>query len=139
MVMHDVPLVVERLNRLRSKGLRIAIDDFGTGYSSLSYLQDLPLDVLKIDRTFIKRLSHEPDQTSLVNTILLLAEGLGLEVIAEGVEFAEQCNTLERLGCDLIQGDLYSCPVTADQIPATIDRIQSSWNSTLTMVQPRSA
>ena len=138
-VMQNIPLVVERLHKLRSTGLRIAIDDFGTGYSSLSYLQDLPLDVLKIDRTFIQRLYNESSQTSLVNTILLLATGLGLETVAEGVELIEQCETVKRLGCDLIQGYLYSPPVTADQIPATIQSIESPDNAALPLISPRFA
>jgi len=124
-VMHDVKSVVARLDRLRKAGVRIAIDDFGTGYSSLSYLQELPLDVLKIDRTFVNRLCDNSDQTSLVNTILLMAGGLGLETVAEGVELPEQRDEIMRLGCDLIQGFLYSRPVSATDIPATIDRIQS--------------
>ena len=124
-VMHDVKSVVARLDRLRKAGVRIALDDFGTGYSSLSYLQDLPLDVLKIDRTFINRLCDKPGQNSLINTILLLANGLGLETVAEGVELPEQRDEIMRLGCDLIQGYLYSRPVIADEIPKTIERIQS--------------
>ena len=124
-VMHDVKSVVARLDRLRKAGVRIAIDDFGTGYSSLSYLQDLPLDVLKIDRTFINRLCETSGQNSLINTILLLATGLGLETVAEGVELPQQRDKITRLGCDLIQGFLYSRPVGADEIATTIDRIQS--------------
>ncbi|MDC0434901.1 EAL domain-containing protein [bacterium] len=134
-VMHNVKTVVERLNRLRGAGIRIAIDDFGTGYSSLSYLQDLPLDVLKIDRTFVNRLSDKSDQISLVNTILLLAAGLGLETVAEGVELPEQHAEIKRLGCDLIQGYLYSRPVHVSEVPATIERIQSRMNSDLELVR----
>ena len=134
-VMHDVKTVVERLNRLRGAGIRIAIDDFGTGYSSLSYLQDLPLDVLKIDRTFVNRLSDKSNQISLVNTILLLAAGLGLETVAEGVELPEQQAEIKRLGCDLIQGYLYSRPVHVSEVPAIIDQIQSRINPDLELVR----
>lgn len=122
-----------RLERLRKAGVRIAIDDFGTGYSSLSYLQELPLDDLKIDRTFVNRLCDNSDQTSLVNTILLMAGGLGLETVAEGVELPDQRDEIMRLGCDLRQGFLYSRPVSATDIPATIDRIQSQSRANLVL------
>lgn len=124
-VMNDVALVVERLQVLREAGVRVAIDDFGTGYSSLSYLQDLPLDVLKIDRSFVMRLVGESGEQSLVKTIQLLASGLGLETVAEGVESIEQKESVEQLGCDLIQGYLHSRPVSPDQIPTVVREIQS--------------
>ena len=124
-VMNDVTRVVQCLYRLREAGVRVAIDDFGTGYSSLSYLQDLPLDVLKIDRTFVTRLVNETGGQSLVKTIQLLASGLGLETVAEGVESQEQLDAVEELGCDLIQGYLHSKPVTPDQIPNAVKDIQS--------------
>ena len=122
-VMNDIDIVVQRLDALRTTGIRIAIDDFGTGYSSLSCLQDLPLDVLKIDRAFVIRLQEEAGQHSLVNTILLLAQGLGLETIAEGVETTEQLDKIVALGCDLIQGYYYAKPVCIDELPATIGAI----------------
>ncbi len=124
-VMNDMSSVVERLYRLREAGVRVAIDDFGTGYSSLSYLQDLPLDVLKIDRTFVSRLACESGEQSLVKTIQLLASGLGLETVAEGVESLEQKDAVEELGCDLIQGFLHSRPVAADEIPHAVEGIES--------------
>jgi len=122
-VMNDIDTVVQRLDALRTTGIRIAIDDFGTGYSSLSCLQDLPLDVLKIDRAFVIRLQEEAGQHSLVNTILLLAQGLGLETIAEGVETTEQLDKIVALGCDLIQGYYYAKPVCIDELDAAIDAI----------------
>ncbi len=124
-VMNDVALVVQRLQVLREAGVRVAIDDFGTGYSSLSYLQDLPLDVLKIDRSFVMRLVGETGEQSLVKTIQLLASGLGLETVAEGVESIEQKESVTQLGCDFIQGYLHSRPVSPDQIPAVVREIQS--------------
>ena len=124
-VMNDVASVVQRLYRLREAGVRIAIDDFGTGYSSLSYLQDLPLDVLKIDRSFVTRLAGESSRQSLVKTIQLLASGLGLETVAEGVESMAQKDAVEELGCDLIQGYLHSQPVAPSQIPDAVRGIQS--------------
>lgn len=126
-VMNDVALVADRLQMLRKVGLRVTIDDFGTGYSSLSYLQDLPLDVLKIDRAFVMRLTGEAGEQSLVKTIQLLASGLDLETVAEGVETIEQKEAVEQLGCDLIQGYLYSPPVSPDQMLAVVDEIQSHY------------
>lgn len=124
-VMYDVAWVVQRLNLLREAGVRIAIDDFGTGYSSLSYLQDLPLDVLKIDRSFITRLETESSRESVAKTIQLLASGLCLETVAEGVESIQQQNAVKELGCDLIQGYLYSKPVTSDQVLDVVKEIQT--------------
>lgn len=122
-VMNDVQSVIARLNVLRAAGVRVAVDDFGTGYSSLSYLQDLPLDVLKIDRSFIVRLQDESAENSLVNTILLLAKGLGLSTVAEGVETASQFEQVRRLGCTLIQGFYFARPCAAAELPMTIDAI----------------
>ncbi len=124
-LMDDVKIVASRLQRLRNVGIRIAIDDFGTGYSSLRYLQDLPLDVLKIDRTFVNSLDSKSAKASLIGTIQTLASSLGLETVAEGVELPEQLDQISRLGCDLVQGFLYSRPVTADDLPVTIYKINN--------------
>jgi EAL domain-containing protein (putative c-di-GMP-specific phosphodiesterase class I) len=123
--MNDIDLVVSRLQSLREQGVRVAIDDFGTGYSSLSYLQELPLDVLKIDRSFVNRLTGRMTKSSLIETIQTLASGLDLETVAEGVEHSEQLALIAGLGCDLVQGYFYSRPVSATDIPETIQAIQS--------------
>lgn len=128
-LMDNVDVVVSRLQRLREIGVRVAIDDFGTGYSSLSYLQDLPLDVLKIDRSFINRLGGQCTKASLIDTIQTLAASLGLETVAEGVEQIEQLDHITRLGCDLVQGYFYSRPVAAKDIPATIQTIDKQLDS----------
>ncbi len=125
-VMDDIELVAERLNQLRAAGVRVAIDDFGIGYSSLSYLQDLPLDVLKIDRAFVSRLAEDNGEQSLVKTIQHLATGLGLETVAEGVESIEQKAAVEQLGCNFIQGYLHSRPVAPEQLPEAVRAIQSN-------------
>lgn len=125
LVMSDVETVVRRLNKLRAAGMRIAVDDFGTGYSSLSYLQDLPLDVLKIDRAFVTRLQKERIDQSVANTIALLANGLGLETVAEGVETTEQRNAIVSMGCHKIQGFYYSKPVPASDLPAVVSRLNN--------------
>ena len=101
------------LDAVRALGVRVAIDDFGTGYSSLSYLKELPVDVLKIDRAFISDLTESDASIAIVAATIELAHGLGLIVVAEGVETDEQYECLERLGCDLIQGYVISKPVPA--------------------------
>jgi len=124
--MNDLDVVLANLNMLRASGIRIAIDDFGTGFSSLQYLQDLPLDVLKIDRAFINKLNSENMLNSLANTIVLLAGRFGLETVAEGVETLEQLNLVRQLDCDLVQGYYFSKPVTASQLPGVIHGINGT-------------
>ena len=129
-VLNDLATVIQRLGQLRAAGIRVAVDDFGTGYSSLTYLQDLPINVLKIDRSFTSQLPRQHDRQSLVKTIQLLASGLGLETVVEGVETAEQKQAVHRLGCDLIQGNLLAAPLPAEQIPATISAIHGGSGDT---------
>lgn len=105
---------IETLTRLKHLGLRLALDDFGTGYSSLAYLQKLPIDVLKIDRTFVQRLGSDPSDAEIVRLILALAQTLNLETIAEGVESRDDMLQLKKMGCYLAQGFAFSPPVDAD-------------------------
>jgi len=102
------------LHRLRQLGLRIAIDDFGTGYSSLSYLHRMPIDLLKIDASFVQTMATDEKNRRIVETILALGKNLGVEVIAEGVETAQQAQVLTRLGCAYVQGYLFSEAVDLD-------------------------
>jgi len=102
------------LNRLRQLGLKLAIDDFGTGYSSLSYLHRMPIDILKIDASFVQTMGVDEKNRRIVETILALGKNLGVEVIAEGVETAAQAQVLQRLGCGLVQGYLFSEAVDID-------------------------
>lgn len=125
-LVRDVDTVVRHLKTLRAAGVRIAIDDFGTGYSSLSYLQELPLDVLKIDRAFVSVLQDGRTEQSLARTIQLLASGLGLESVAEGVETPEQLAAIVALGCDLVQGYHFSRPVE----PAVLAAVVTSLHDT---------
>ena len=112
-VMRDFTESSHQMKRLKRLGVRVAIDDFGTGYSSLSYLHRLPIDVLKIDRSFIEALT-EPDGTgSIVEAVVSMAHTLSLRVVAEGVETADQLRAIEQCGCDVIQGYFFSRPVDA--------------------------
>jgi len=114
--MQNVELTVELLAALRRMGLRIAMDDFGTGHASLSYLQQFPLDALKIDRRFVGELESGSGAFAIVTAIIELAHGLGLQVIAEGVETAGQLAALAERRCDLCQGFLLSLPLRASRI-----------------------
>lgn len=126
LMMQDISSVIDRLTTLRGIGVQVATDDFGTGYSSLQYLDDLPLDVLKIDRAFITRLSAPESETSLAQSIAAMAITLSLRTVAEGVESEEQLHRVIAIGCDVIQGYYYSRPVPAADIPATISRINAA-------------
>jgi len=105
---------------LRDLGARISIDDFGMGYSSLAYLKRLPADSLKIDRSFMKGLGEDVEDTAIVRMIIELAHTLGLEVIAEGVETEEQAAHLKEMGCDMAQGYHFARPLPPEEIPAVL-------------------
>jgi diguanylate cyclase (GGDEF)-like protein/PAS domain S-box-containing protein len=113
MLMENVSEGVEKLRAIRDMGVQIAIDDFGTGYSSLAYISRLPVNALKIDRSFIQGMTEDPDKTSIVSTIISLGHALRLEVVAEGVETEQQSQLLRLLRCDQIQGYLISRPISA--------------------------
>lgn len=126
-VMGDVSHSVDVLDRIRRLGLGISVDDFGTGYSSLAYLHELPVDALKIDRKFVSGLSTSTEwERSLAAGIVSLGHSLGLRSIAEGVETLEQREILTRLGCDAMQGYLFSPAVPADDVPELLARLRSS-------------
>ena len=113
-VMADAEASLEVLEKLRGLGVELAIDDFGTGYSSLSYLKRFPVDVLKVDRSFVDGLGEDPDDTAIVQAIMVLANTLGLRVTAEGVETETQLHELLRLGCTRVQGYLFARPEPAE-------------------------
>jgi EAL domain-containing protein (putative c-di-GMP-specific phosphodiesterase class I) len=113
-IMGNAKQSMEILDRLKAMKIRLQIDDFGTGYSSLSRLQRLPFDDLKIDRSFIRDLSAGNSSADIVKAIMQLAHSLKLEVVAEGVETEEQLSSLRQLGCDYMQGFLFSKPVGAE-------------------------
>jgi EAL domain-containing protein (putative c-di-GMP-specific phosphodiesterase class I) len=111
LIMEDVKHNIASLQAIRDLGVTIAIDDFGTGFSSLSYLTKLPVDTLKIDRSFVNDMTAAPQGVALVSTIINLAHSLKLKVVAEGVETEEQSRLLRLLGCNEMQGSLFSKPV----------------------------
>jgi diguanylate cyclase (GGDEF)-like protein len=113
---------IEKLERLRSHGVRVAIDDFGTGYSSLGRLSSLPIDTLKIDRSFISRLPNDRSGRTVVETILTLARAFGMDTVAEGVETAEQLQALGQMQCDQVQGYLISRPAPRDAFTQMLTR-----------------
>lgn len=112
----------DTFDRLKRLGVRIAIDDFGTGYSCLDSIRRLPLHRLKIDRVFVRDLLTDPDNSSIIATIIAMGRAMGLMVVAEGVEHLEQAQYLRGLGCDLVQGFYFSKPVSAAEIAALMDR-----------------
>jgi len=120
LLMSDVDESIRKLRALRDAGLRIALDDFGTGYSSLSYLSRLPLDALKIDRSFVHGMAEHADGTSIITAIISLAQALRLKVIAEGVETEPQAQLLRLLRCDQAQGYLFSPPVPAEKVESLL-------------------
>jgi EAL domain-containing protein (putative c-di-GMP-specific phosphodiesterase class I) len=104
----------ETIAKLEREGLAFAIDDFGTGYSSLSRLHELRIKAVKIDRSFIQMLEKNGGSSTIVKAIIQMAKGLGIQVVAEGVETGEQFNLLRGLGCDYFQGYLFAEPLQAD-------------------------
>jgi diguanylate cyclase (GGDEF)-like protein/PAS domain S-box-containing protein len=124
-LMRDSVATVGRLNLLKQLGVKIAIDDFGTGYSSLAYLRQFPVDILKIDRTFVADMSRSPDAAALIHTLVELGRTLGLVTLAEGIETHEQLEGLRAELCEQGQGFLFSGPVDAAEMAALLDTAQA--------------
>jgi EAL domain-containing protein (putative c-di-GMP-specific phosphodiesterase class I) len=122
LIMEDIQGSIRKLAAVRDLGVGIAIDDFGTGYSSLAYLARLPVETLKIDRSFIITMDKEASTMTLVQTIIQLARSLHLKVVAEGVETEDQANILRLLRCDQMQGYLFSKPVPYTAIEALLKK-----------------
>lgn len=121
-VIDDTEIAVQRLEDLRAMGVRISLDDFGTGYASLSVLHSLPIDVLKIDRSFVKRMDRRTDGTELVQTVIDMGTKLGMKCVAEGIEIRRQLEQLQGMSCAFGQGYLFSKPLDADLTGALIAR-----------------
>jgi diguanylate cyclase (GGDEF)-like protein len=125
MIMKDTDESINWMKSIRELGVHFSVDDFGTGYSSLSYLKRLPVDVLKIDRSFIKDMMDDSDDASLVKTIIAIGQSLRLKVVAEGVEDVHQINFLHELKCDTVQGYHYSKPIPANEFAEFLE----TWDS----------
>jgi diguanylate cyclase (GGDEF)-like protein len=129
MLMHDLELSIRKLSQLREAAIGVAIDDFGTGYSSLRMLARLPVDTLKIDRSFIQGMADTASGLTLVSTVVSLARAFGMRTVAEGVETAQQFQILKDCGCDQAQGFLLARPTMAVEVPGLIERmaLKSAW------------
>jgi diguanylate cyclase (GGDEF)-like protein/PAS domain S-box-containing protein len=123
MIMHNVDLAAEKAAAIKKLGVRLAVDDFGTGYSSLSQLKRFPIDTLKIDRSFVRDIPQNADDRAITETIILLGKALGVTVVAEGVETAEQLNFLRDHECDEMQGFLFSKPCHPDALVELLETI----------------
>ena len=119
-IMQDINDATRQLNTLHDLGLKVALDDFGTGYSSLAYLKNLPIDTIKIDRTFVMGIMDGDKDRAIIESTVILAKKLGMKTVAEGVEHQEEADYLLALGCDRIQGYLYSRPLPADEALALL-------------------
>ena len=136
-IMRDVEATIQTLWGLKDLGIQIAIDDFGTGYSSLSYLKRLPIDVLKIDRSFVSGIGHSQEDASIVHAIMGLAKSLNLQVTGEGIETTEQAALLGKWGCDRGQGYLFSRPLDSQRAGALLG--QAARKETVSTHRPEEA
>jgi diguanylate cyclase (GGDEF)-like protein/PAS domain S-box-containing protein len=141
LMMQDMEVACTVLQQLKSLGLQVAIDDFGTGYSSLSYLHQFPVDTLKIDQSFVGQMGTDGENSSIVTTIISLAHNLGLDVVAEGVETAEQFRQLEKLGCEYVQGYYFAKPMPKakmEEFLEAVERDARPWKPLSIPKRPRS-
>ncbi len=123
-IISDIDLAISRLLRLKRYGLKIALDDFGTGYSSLTYLKKMPIDTIKLDRSFIKSIEENDADTYIIKSILYLALDLKYNVVAEGIETKEQYEFLEKNDCESGQGFLMSKPIPIEEV---YEKLSSSY------------
>ncbi len=130
-IMEDPQRSGDVLSKLKSLGLVLALDDFGTGYSSLALLKDFPVDILKVDRAFIKDICSKGEDRAICSAIVKLAQALELQVVAEGVEEQQQLNYLMAQGCHLIQGFLLARPMSADNVWTWLTEVRSPEPATL--------
>src|SRR5262249_47619573 len=121
-VVDDFRVAARLISDLNERGIRVLLDDFGTGYSSLSYLRDLPFHAVKIDKSFVRRMTSEARDFGLVRSIVSLVHYLGMECVAEGVETQEQLDLIEIANCNYWQGYLFSAPVAAERVPDLVGR-----------------
>ena len=121
-VLENIQDTVAKMRELKLLGVSFSMDDFGTGHSSLQYLKRLPLDQIKIDRSFVLDITSDPNDAAIVQAIIAMTEALGLNVIAEGVETEAQRNFLDKRGCHTFQGYLFSKPVPVEEFEALLKR-----------------
>jgi len=138
-LMQNVEESARQMETLRSLGVRIAVDDFGTGYSSLAYLQRLPMDVLKIDRSFIHDIHHKDVSKSLVQAIVTLGHSLNLQVLAEGAEVPGEVEALRELKCDLVQGFVVTPPLAPDDVTTFLFSHDAGTNEAQSLIENFSA
>jgi EAL domain-containing protein (putative c-di-GMP-specific phosphodiesterase class I) len=119
----DIDDVAVKMRELKERGLKFSLDDFGTGYSSLSYLKQLPLDAIKIDRSFVRDITTDPSDAAIVESILAVSARMGFKVVAEGVETEEQLEFLNEWECDRYQGYLFSQALPADEFLQLLERV----------------
>jgi diguanylate cyclase (GGDEF)-like protein len=136
-ILHDPRRIGDVLGRLDALGVCVSLDDFGTGYSSLAHLKSMPVREIKIDRSFVARMTSDPTDTAIVRSTIDLARSLGIRVVAEGVEDKETWEMLERFGCQLVQGYVISRPVTADALSALLAEPRYSVPNTRSPASPR--
>jgi len=122
-VMENHLRTIETLEALRQRGIQVQVDDFGVGYSSLGYLSSFSLGALKIDQSFVRALDQNNTNHKIIQAIIMLSQGLGLHVCAEGVETPEQLERLKKLGCEFVQGYLFSRPQSAEDTGTLLERI----------------
>ena len=121
--------LIKQLSTLRDAGARVALDDFGTGYSSLGRLQDLPVDTVKIDKTFVSMVRTGNERLPILSSMINMAHSLGLTVTAEGIETAAQADYLAALECDSLQGFLFSLPEPGERLAHALDHADEALNA----------
>ncbi len=124
LVMDDIDIAIRRLRQLKEMGLRVSIDDFGTGHSCLRYLQRLPIDILKIDQSFVAEIGSTQDSGVVIEAIISLARGLRIDAVAEGVETPEQLEFLIDHGCHLAQGFLFGRPISEAEVVPLLEELR---------------
>lgn len=127
LILADEPWLLTRLRELEQLGVLLAVDDFGAGYSSLATLRELPLDIVKIDQSFVEEIGTSSDGSAIACKIVELGHTLDLQIIAEGVQTAEQFDELRRARCELAQGYFFAEPVLTDDLPVLRDDVASLW------------
>ena len=123
LLVNNVEEIIGKMTALKARGVGFSLDDFGTGYSSLSYLKRLPLDQLKIDQSFVRDILADPNDAAIARMIVVLAESMGLAVIAEGVETEAQRDSLTQNGCRAYQGYLFTRPLPLDDFESFVKRV----------------